>query len=108
MTRDAAGETPGYQFLWWLLLASVGLGALCVVIALRDMRRYGFLLAMIGLVLLVHSVSAHKEYRFVFAVVPLWLVIGADVVARFGVRGNTRIWGLAAVLFAAVSLCGIC
>ena len=105
--QGRAGETPGYQFLWWLLLASVGLGALCVVIALRDMRRYGFLLAMIGLVLLIHSVSAHKEYRFVFAVVPLWLVIGADVVARFGVRGNTRIWGLAAVLFAAVSLCGI-
>ena len=98
-------ETPGYQFLWWLLLASVGLGALCVAIALRDLRRYGFLLAMIGLVVLMHSVQALKVYRFVFAVVPLWLVIGADVVAR--VRGNARVWGLAGVLFAAVSLGGI-
>ena len=102
-----AGETPRYQFLWWLLLASVGLGALCMVVALRDLRRYGFLLVLIGLVLLIHSVQAHKEYRFVFAVVPLWLVIGADVVARFGVLGNTRIWGLAAVLFAAVSIGGV-
>ncbi len=100
-----AGETPGYQFLWWLLLASVGLGALCVVMALRDLRRYGFLLAMVGLVLLIHSVQAHKEYRFVFAVVPLWLLVGADVVAR--VRGNARVWGLAGVLFAAVSIGGI-
>ena len=81
-----AGETPGYQFLWWLVLASVGLSALCMVIALRDLRRYGFVLAMVGLVLLIHSVQAHKEYRFVFAVIPLWLVIGADVVARFVVQ----------------------
>ena len=103
--QGRAGESPIYQFLWWLLLASVGLGAVCMVMALRDLRRYGFLLAMIGLVLLFHSVSAHKEYRFVFAVVPLWLVIGADVVARF--RGNKRVWGLVGVLFAAVSLGGI-
>ena len=101
--QGRAGETPGYQFLWWLLLASVGLGALSMVIALRDLRRYGFLLVLIGLVLLIHSVSAHKEYRFVFAVVPLWLVIGADVVARFGVR----VWGLAGVLFAAISIGGV-
>ena len=98
-----AGETPIYQFLWWLLLASVGLSALSMVIALRDLRRYGFLLAMVGLVLLVHFVSAHKEYRFIFAIIPLWLVIAADVVARCG----ARVWGLVGVLFAAVSLCGI-
>ena len=100
-----AGETPIYQFLWWLLLASVGLSALCMVIALRDLRRYGFLLAMIGIVLLFHSVQAHKEYRFVFVVIPLWLLVGADVVAQ--VRGNARVWGLVGVLFVAVSLCGI-
>ena len=100
-----AGETPGYQFLWWLVLASVGLGALCLVIALRDLRRYGFLLAMVGLVLLIHSVQAHKEYRFVFAVIPLWLLVGADVVARVPV--NARVWGLAAGLFAVVSLGGV-
>ncbi|MCY3869210.1 MAG: hypothetical protein OXG87_06600 [Gemmatimonadetes bacterium] len=98
-------ETPIYQFLWWLLLASVGLGALCMVVALRDWRRYGFLLVLIGLVLFIHSVQALKVYRFVFAVIPLWLLIGADVVAR--VQGNARVWGLVGVLFAAVSLGGI-
>ncbi len=105
LAHDRTGETPGYQFLWWLLLASVGLGALCMVVALRDVRRYGFVLAMVALVLLMHSVQAHKEYRFVFAVVPLWLLVGADVVARFG--GHVRVWGLVGVLFAAISLCGI-
>ena len=101
--QGRAGETPGYQFLWWLLLASVGLGALCMALALRDLRRYGFLLVLIGLVLIFHSVQAHKEYRFIFAVIPLWLVIGADVVARF----DARVWGLAGVLFAAVSIGGV-
>jgi len=57
-------ETPIYQFLWWLLLASVGLGALCMVIALRDWRRYGFLFVLIGLVLLTHSGQALKVYSF--------------------------------------------
>ncbi len=103
--QGRAGETPIYQFLWWFLLTSVGLGALCVVVALRDLRRYGFLLAMVALVLLVHSVQAHKEYRFVFAVVPLWLVIGADVVVR--AFGNARVWGLVGVLFAAISIGGV-
>ena len=101
--QGRAGESPGYQFLWWLLLASVGLGAVCMVLALSYLRRYGFLLAMIGLVLLVHSVQAHKEYRFVFVVIPLWLLIGADVVAHFG----KRVWVLVGILFAAVSLGGI-
>lgn len=103
--QGRAGESPGYQFLWWLLLASVGMSALCMVIALRDLRRYGFLLVLIGLVLLFHSFQAHKEYRFVFAVVPLWLLVGADMVAQ--VRGNARVWGLVAVLFAAVSIGGV-
>ena len=104
-----AGETPGYQFLWWLLLASVGLSALCMVIALRDVRHYGFLLAMVVLVLLIHSAQAHKEYRFVFAVIPLWLLLGADVVARLAARVKRPryLLGLFAALFAAVSLCGI-
>ena len=101
--QGRAGETPGYQFLWWLLLASVGLGALCMALALRDLRRYGFLLILIGLVLIFHSVQAHKEYRFVFAVVPLWLLVGADAVAHFG----KRVWVLMAVLFAAVSIGGV-
>ncbi len=74
-----------------------------MALALRDLRRYGFLLILIGLVLIFHSVQAHKEYRFVFAVVPLWLLVGADAVAHFG----KRVWVLMAVLFAAVSLCGV-
>ena len=72
-----ANKSPACQFLWWLTLAGGGLSALCLLPALRWPRRYGLLLALIALVLLTHSVQSHKEYRFIFAVIPLWLLIGA-------------------------------
>ena len=109
-----AGESPAWQFLYWLLIASMGLVALCVL-ALPDLRRYGFLLTLIALTLLIHSAQSHKEYRFIFAVIPLWLLIGADFVVWFASRaseGRSRMLlgptSLALMAsFAAVSLAGI-
>ena len=103
------GESPGYEYLWWLTLASTGLGALALVAALLNPRRYGFLLALIVLVLLAHSLQAHKEYRFVFAAIPLWLLIGSDLVARIAASlGKPRgLPSVAAAAFAAVSVAGI-
>ena len=104
-----AGQSPAWQYLLWLTLASLGSIVLCLAAALRRLRRYGFLLGLIALVLLEHSLEAHKEYRYIFAVIPLWLLIGADLTARLAVRGDgaRRLTGLAAAGFAAVSLAGI-
>ena len=111
-----ANESPAYQFLWWLTLAGGGLSALCLLPALRWPRRYGLLLALIALVLLAHSVQSHKEYRFIFAVIPLWLLIGADLVARLAAWIAERraradrsrlVAGVAGALFAAVSVAGL-
>ena len=116
---DVAGasDSPAYQYLGWLALAGAGLGVWCIAAALLDLRRYGFLLSLIALVLVLHSVPAHKEYRFVFAVVPLWLLAGAGVVARLAKPAATaepgragrpvRVYGVTGVLFAGVSLAGI-
>jgi len=109
-----AGESPAWQFLYWLLIASMGLVALCVL-ALSDLRRYGFLVTLIALTLLIHSAQSHKEYRFIFVVIPLWLLIGADFVVWFTSRaseGRSRMLlgptSLAlAASFAAISLAGI-
>ena len=109
-----AGESPAWQFLYWLLIASMGLVALCVL-ALPDLRRYGFLLTLIALTLLIHSIQSHKEYRFIFVVIPLWLLISADFVVWFASRaseGRSRPslgpTSLAlAASFAAISLAGI-
>ena len=102
-------ESPAYQFLLWLTLSGAGLSLLCVAPASCRARRYGFLLGLIALVLLVHSLQAHKEYRFVFAVIPLWLLTGADLAARLAARADEtrRLAGFAAAGFAAVSLAGI-
>ena len=45
------------------------MSVLCVAGALAAPRRYGLLLGSIALVLAIHSLPAHKEYRFVFDVV---------------------------------------
>ena len=77
--------------------------------ALREPRRYGYLLLFIALVLLIHSIQTHKEYRFVFAVIPLWLLVGAGVITRLASRtGNpVRLYGAIGALFIMVSLAGI-
>ena len=81
-------ESPAYQFLLWLTLAGLGLSLLCLAAALRRPRRYGFLLGLIALVVLVHSLQTHKEYRYIFAVIPLWLLVGADLAARLAALGD--------------------
>ena len=100
---------PRYQYLLWLLFLGGGLSALCAAAAAFDLRRYGFLLLLLSLILIPHSIEAHKEYRFVFVVAPLWLLVGAGLVARLAERTGRRapVYGLAGALFAAASLAGI-
>ena len=119
---SGSADSPGWQYLRWLTVAGAGLSVLCAAAALRDLRRYGFLLALIALILVPHTALAHKEYRFIFAVVPLWLLVGADVAVRLtgpvgraaralrGVAAKRRavgVYGAAGAAFAAVSLAGI-
>lgn len=89
------GESPPYQYLWWFTLGGGALSVLSLALALFAPRRYGLLLALITIVLLAHSLQAHKEYRFVFAVIPLWLLIGADLAARAVASAPGRVRGAA-------------
>ncbi len=102
-----AGSSPAWQYLWWLLLSTAGLSALCLALSLRDPRRYGLLFGLAALALVIHSAEAHKEYRFVFVVVPLWLLIGADVAARLAARRRAWVLGAAGAVFAVVSAAGL-
>ena len=79
-------------------------GLLCVVLALRDVRRYGFLLVLLIALLILHSVPGHKEYRYIFLVIPLFLMIGADILAQLTM---SRKYLCAAVVFVVVSVGGI-
>ena len=102
----SAQGTP-YQFLLWLAIAGGGLSVLSIVLALPNIRRYGLLLGLIAMTVLVHSLQAHKEYRFVFAIIPLWLLVGSDIVTQLA-NGAGRRWvmQMAAAIFAVVSACG--
>ena len=110
---DRPAAWPGHQYALWLLYTGGGVSVLCMAAALLDLRRYGFLLVLVAMVLVVHSLEPHKEYRFVFAVVPLWLLVGAGVAARLAGRpagrkaGAAWIYGTAGAVFTAASLAGI-
>ena len=82
------GESPPWQFIWWLLLSGAGLSLVTMALAVRELRRYGLLLALIVVVLLIHSAQAHKEYRFIFTVIPFWLLLAADLIARLLMRAS--------------------
>ncbi len=98
--------SPFYKYVWWLTLATAALAPLCIAASLAagGWRRYGLLLALIAIVLLLHSVQAYQEYRFIFLTTPLWLLIGADLLARAVARvNNPRPLAGAAALFVALS-----
>ena len=107
--KSLATIHPTWQYLPWLMYASAGLSLLCVAVALREPRRYGLMLALVMLVVLIHAMQTHKEYRFIFVVIPLWLLIGADLVTRFAAGAyQKRLWsGTVAVVFTAVSSAGL-
>ncbi len=99
------------------MLAGGGLSVVCLAGAQGSPRRYALLLGLIALVLLTHSVPAHKEYRFIFVVIPRWLLIGSDLAvrgaawvrARWPARPAAARWtlGAAGALFAAASCAGV-
>ncbi len=103
------GESPVYQYLLWFGLGGGGLSLVFIAAAFGKLRRYWFLVTLIALTLLSHSFQYHKEYRFVFAVVPIWLLVGSDIITRTanGTARPRRIMLLAAAVFAAVSLAGL-
>ena len=109
MAEARVGESPAWQYLAWLITAHGGLSLVCVVAAAFAPRRYALLLALVALIVGIHSVQAHKEYRFIFAALPLLLIIGADLAVRLhrsGIRGRAGAFGAGAA-FACVSSAGI-
>ncbi len=105
---------PAWQHLYWLLTASTGLAAVCILPAPREPRRYALLLLLVTVVLLLHAPQSNKQYRFVFAVIPLYLMVGADILARLVSRAQTgrrRLVGAAALTlasaFTAITVGGI-
>ncbi len=86
LEKFRVGESTPWLVPWWMLHASCGLFAVAVGSLVWNVRRRGFVLVLLALVMLPHMLSAHREYRYIFAAVPLWLMVFADVVAVAGER----------------------
>jgi len=83
---DADAQASAIHYLLWMAWASAGAFWVVVVLALRDWRRYAPLLALLAIFLATHSLLIHKEYRFAFPWLPLWVMIAADLSARLAGR----------------------
>jgi hypothetical protein len=65
------GAEPWYFYLMTLLITSSGLYLLGVGVP----ENYRWLGGLVGVVLVGHSLIPHKEHRFIFLVIPLFLIL---------------------------------
>ena len=63
------GTQPWYFYLPTLVIASCWIFVLAAAVP----GRYRWLWLLVGIVLISHSLIPHKEYRFIFVVIPLLL-----------------------------------
>ncbi len=72
------GEDPIWSYLADLAMYSGGVFWIAITTLLLNRKsKPWLLLAMLGAVIVPHSLIAHKEYRFIFAAVPLGLMLSA-------------------------------
>ncbi len=76
------GASPWYEYGLNLFATSAGLLLLALILSVVFARRYLFVLLCAAAVLLPHTWIEHKEYRFIFVLAPLFLVLIADSIER--------------------------
>lgn len=104
-----AGESSILHMPFWILLASGGLIAVAFYAVTENFRRRGFMMFLILLILIPHMLQNHREYRFLFAIIPMWLLIFSDftALAAAKLKDQTRAFAVAAAALAIVSIAGI-
>jgi len=106
-------QASDVHYFLWMAWASVGMFWIVFLFALSDWRRYAPFLALIIVFLATHTLLIHKEYRFAFPWLPLWVMMAADMAARIAGRlekaGRTPLPALggAGALAAVMSAFGI-
>lgn len=79
-------QSVSYQFLIWMNMAGFGLPILFLLLSWRKINRYKIPLIIIVTTVLLHSLQNHKEYRFIFVVIPLWLLIASDILSHYFIK----------------------
>lgn len=104
-----AGESSVLHMPVWLLHAGAGLILTALYGAAQNFRRRGFVVLLILSVLIPHIMQNHREYRFIFALIPLWLMVSADTISVFAAKLKRpgAALGVAAAAFSLVSIAGV-
>ena len=80
------GTLPSNQYLYWLAVTSFGAFYLSLISGIY--RERWLIIGGVVAILLTYSLISHKEYRFIFSIVPLWLLLAADGLARISIKAN--------------------
>lgn len=105
------GVSDSFYYLLALTIASSGLLLAAGLAAAWVWRKTWLVLVLVSGVIASHSLIPHKEYRFVFLVIPLMLILLAIVLSSsYWITLSSRIshrWRMAAILgFFGISLAG--
>lgn len=88
-------------------MVSAGLFGLASLWSLLKLEKTWLLLTLIAGILAVHSLIPHKEYRFVFVTMPLFLACLAIVTTEAGFRAARATRYLSIVIVCGLSLAGL-
>jgi hypothetical protein len=86
------GIQEPYHLLTGFIIASAGIFPLAVILSLRN-KKIWLLLSCLLFIILPHSLIPHKEYRFIFATVPLLLIITAVAISTISRYISEYIYG---------------
>ncbi|MGI9251173.1 MAG: hypothetical protein ACR2PR_08245 [Pseudohongiellaceae bacterium] len=82
MAEQGFGENSAFwQLPFRQVMASCGLVLVALAAGIAAWRRRGWLLLICLVILLLHITQPHQEYRFVFLMIPFWLLLLADFAA---------------------------
>ncbi len=66
-----------WRYLGWPIVASGGL-FLVALISMWNYKRRLFLILLTVALILPHLTQVHREYRFIFVLIPIWILLCAD------------------------------
>jgi hypothetical protein len=102
------GKQEALYFFKTLLSTSAGVLPLAFLLSIFFFRnQFKLLIALVSLEVIVHSLIAHKDYRYVFMTIPFMLIIAASVITLLVEQSGPEIQKRRPVLLATLIMMAI-
>ena len=82
LDASRTGESSRWLLLGQLTAASGGAAVIAFATAIH--RRHALILLLSAVTLIAHLLPEHREYRFIYLLIPCWLMLLASSLSRFG------------------------